>query len=203
MERERIMITGFLKKHRAAIIITGSYILLMLCLYLLIPGPNPIRRETTTLEECMELLQDPGMSRKLMEASAILLDKSEGEDRFDDYLYENVFPNNGSITNLETLKNDRFFTQEEQAAMTEAFSALKGLDGIKYGGWKIKYLEFQLHTMNDGKLAWLTLFFCPHKGGTPDIREEFSGSLLEYEFREVDDNWYTAVLIPSQKTEGK
>ena len=29
------MITGFLKKHRAAIIITGSYILLMLLLYLL------------------------------------------------------------------------------------------------------------------------------------------------------------------------
>ena len=43
------MITGFLKKHRAAIIITGSYILLMLFLYLLIPRPAPVRRETTKL----------------------------------------------------------------------------------------------------------------------------------------------------------
>ena len=57
------MITGFLKKHRAAIIITGSYILLMLFLYLLIPRPTPVRRETTTTDECLALLQDPGMNR--------------------------------------------------------------------------------------------------------------------------------------------
>ena len=196
------MITGFLKKHRAAIIITGSYILLMLFLYLLIPRPTPVRRETTTTDECLALLQDPGMNRKLTEASAILLDKGEGEDGFDDYLYENVFPYNGSITNLETLKNDRFFTQEEQAAMTEAFSVLKGLDGIKYRGWKTKELEFQSHITDGGRLSWLTLFFWPYKGTAPDIHEEFRGSLLEYEFSEVADNWYRAILIPSQKTEG-
>ena len=196
------MITGFLKKHRAAMIITGSYILLMLLLYLLIPRPTPVRRETTTTDECLALLQDPGMNRKLTEASAILLDKGEGEDGFDDYLYENVFPYNGSITNLETLKNDRFFTQEEQAAMTEAFSVLKGLDGIKYRGWKTKELEFQSHITDGGRLSWLTLFFWPYKGTAPDIHEEFRGSLLEYEFSEVADNWYRAILIPSQKTEG-
>ena len=196
------MITGFLKKHRAAIIITGSYILLMLFLYLLIPRPAPVRRETTTTDECLALLQDPGMNRKLTEASAILLDKGEGEDGFDDYLYENVFPYNGSITNLETLKNDRFFTQEEQAAMTEAFSVLKGLDGIKYRGWKTKELEFQSHITDGGRLSWLTLFFWPYKGTAPDIHEEFRGSLVEYEFSEVADNWYRAILIPSQKTEG-
>ena len=196
------MITGFLKKHRVAIIITGSYILLMLFLYLLIPRPTPVRRETTTTDECLALLQDPGMNRKLTEASAILLDKGEGEDGFDDYLYENVFPYNGSITNLETLKNDRFFTQEEQAAMTEAFSVLKGLDGIKYRGWKTKELEFQSHITDGGRLSWLTLFFWPYKGTAPDIHEEFRGSLLEYEFSEVADNWYRAILIPSQKTEG-
>ena len=38
------MTTGFLKKHRAAMIIAGSYILLMLVLYLLIPKPTPVRR---------------------------------------------------------------------------------------------------------------------------------------------------------------
>ena len=196
------MITGFLKKHRAAMIIAGSYILLMLVLYLLIPKPTPVRRETTTPDECLALLQDPGMNRKLTEASAILLDKGEGEDGFDDYLYENVFPYNGSITNLETLKNDRFFTQEEQAAMTEAFSVLKGLDGIKYRGWKTKELEFQFHITDGGRLSWLTLFFWPYKGTAPDIHEEFRGSLLEYEFSEVADNWYKAILTPSQKTEG-
>ena len=196
------MTTGFLKKHRAAMIIAGSYILLMLVLYLLIPKPTPVRRETTTPDECLALLQDPGMNRKLTEASAILLDKGEGEDGFDDYLYENVFPYNGSITNLETLKNDRFFTQEEQAAMTEAFSVLKGLDGIKYRGWKTKELEFQFHITDGGRLSWLTLFFWPYKGTAPDIHEEFRGSLLEYEFSEVADNWYRAILIPSQKTEG-
>ena len=189
------MITRFLKKHRVAIIITGSYILLMLFLYLLIPRPTPVRRETTTTDECLALLQDPGMNRKLTEASAILLDKGEGEDGFDDYLYENVFPYNGSITNLETLKNDRFFTQEEQTAMTEAFSVLKGLDGIKYRGWKTKELEFQFHITDGGRLSWLTLFFWPYKGTAPDIHEE-------YEFSEVADNWYRAILIPSQKTEG-
>ena len=196
------MITGFLKKHRAAMIIAGSYILLMLVLYLLIPKPTPVRRETTTPDECLALLQDPGMNRKLTEASAILLDKGEGEDGFDDYLYENVFPYNGSITNLETLKNDRFFTQEEQAAMTEAFSVLKGLDGIKYRGWKTKELEFQFHITDGGRLSWFTLIFWPYKGTAPDIHEEFRGSLLEYEFSEVADNWYRAILIPSQKTEG-
>ena len=183
-------------------IIAGSYILLMLVLYLLIPRPTPVRRETTTPDECLALLQDPGMNRKLTEASAILLDKGEGEDGFDDYLYENVFPYNGSITNLETLKNDRFFTQEEQAAMTEAFSVLKGLDGIKYRGWKTKELEFQFHITDGGRLSWFTLFFWPYKGVAPDFREEFSGSLVEYEFSEVADNWYRAILIPSQKTEG-
>ena len=196
------MITGFLKKHRAAIIVTGSYILLMLFLYLLIPRPTPVRRETTTTDECLALLQDPVMNRKLTEASAILLDKSEGEDGFDDYLYENVFPYDGSITDLETLKNDRFFTQEEQAAMTEAFSVLKGLDGIKYRGWKTKELEFQFHITDGGRLSWLTLFFWPYKGTAPDFREEFSGSLIKYEFSEVTDNWYKAILTPSQKMEG-
>ena len=196
------MTTGFLKKHRAAMIIAGSYILLMLVLYLLIPRPTPVRRETTTPDECLALLQDPGMNRKLTEASAILLDKGEGEDGFDDYLYENVFPYNGSITNLETLKNDRFFTQEEQAAMTEAFSVLKGLDGIKYRGWKTKELEFQFHITDGGRLSWFTLFFWPYKGTAPDFREEFSGSLAEYKFSEVADNWYKAILTPSQKTEG-
>ena len=196
------MTTGFLKKHRAAMIIAGSYILLMLFLYLLIPRPTPVRRETTTTDECLALLQDPVMNRKLTEASAILLDKSEGEDGFDDYLYENVFPYDGSITDLETLKNDRFFTQEEQAAMTEAFSVLKGLDGIKYRGWKTKALEFQFHITDGGRLSWLTLFFWPYKGTAPDFREEFSGSLIKYEFSEVTDNWYKAILTPSQKTEG-
>ena len=86
--------------------------------------------------------------------------------------------------------------------MTEAFSVLKGLDGIKYRGWKTKELEFQFHITDGGRLSWLTLFFWPYKGTAPDIHEEFRGSLLEYEFSEVADNWYRAILIPSQKTEG-
>ena len=85
------------------------------------------KKEIMRPEECLALLMNSEQNDMLTKASALMLDKQS----FAKYLINDVAPYNGSVRNLETLKNEQFFTQGEQNSMIEAFSMLKGLRMIK------------------------------------------------------------------------
>lgn len=147
--------------------------------------------ERTTLEECRSLLADPETNSRLTAAASIMLEKQD----FNSYLFKHVHPNNSSLHSLEELKNDAYFAQEEQSAMLDAFSLLKGLTMIKYDGSSGGILNIELSGENYSRIK---MFFLPHTEKDPEaaiLREEYLQAAY-YEITEMDENWYIGVHKP-------
>lgn len=143
------------------------------------------KKEIMRPEECLALLMNPEQNEMLTKASALMLDQQS----FAKYLINDVAPYNGSIRNLKTLINEQFFTQEEQNSMLEAFSMLKGLRMIKYEGYELPFLLFELDSENKSRIQ---LIYVPHGGKTNNsysIYDEYLFAQL-WNIEEVDDNWY-------------
>lgn len=149
--------------------------------------------ERTTMEDCRSLLADPETNSRLTAAASIMLGKQE----FSNYLFRHVHPYNSSLHSLEELKNDAYFAKEEQSAMLDAFSLLKGLTMIKYEGSSSNVLNIELAGENYSRIK---LFFLPHMQQDPEaelIREEYAPAAY-YEIAEVDANWYIGVHKPDK-----
>lgn len=144
----------------------------------------------TTLEECHSLLADPETNSRLTAAASIML----GQREFSRYLSEHVHPYNSSLHSLEELKNGAYFVREEQRAMLDAFSMLKGLTMIKYDGG---ILNIELSGENYSRIK---MFFFPHTERDPEaalIRKEYLPAAY-YEITEVDENWYIGIHKPDK-----
>ena len=158
---------NFVKKYRFLLILA---VMILIAVGALAARAGRKPPERTTLDECRSLLEDPEMNGRLTSAASILLQQQE-------------------------LKNDVYFAQEEQAAMLDAFSLLKGLTMIKYEGTGSSALNIELAGENYSRIK---LFFLPHTQGDPEaalIREEYAPAAY-YEIVEVDTNWYIGVHKP-------
>lgn len=147
--------------------------------------------ERTTMEDCRSLLADPETNSRLTAAASIMLGKQE----FSNYLFRHVHPYNSSLHSLEELKNDAYFAKEEQSAMLDAFSLLKGLTMIKYDGSKGEILNIELAGENYSRIK---MFYLPHTEKDPEaalLQEEYLQAAY-YEIAEVDENWYIGVHKP-------
>ena len=179
---------NFVKKYRFLLILA---VMILIAVGALAARAGRKPPERTTLDECRSLLEDPEMNGRLTSAASILLRRQD----FNGYLLKNVHPYNSSLHSLEELKNDVYFAQEEQAAMLDAFSLLKGLTMIKYEGTGSSALNIELAGENYSRIK---LFFLPHTQGDPEaalIREEYAPAAY-YEIVEVDTNWYIGVHKP-------
>ena len=145
------------------------------------------------MEDCRSLLADPETNSRLTAAASIMLGKQE----FSNYLFRHVHPYNSSLHNLEELKNDAYFAKEEQSAMLDAFSLLKGLTMIKYDGSKGEILNIELAGENYSRIK---MFYLPHAEKDPEaalLQEEYLQAAY-YEIAEVDENWYIGVHKPDK-----
>ena len=145
------------------------------------------------MEDCRSLLADPETNSRLTAAASIMLGKQE----FSNYLFRHVHPYNSSLHSLEELKNDAYFAKEEQSAMLDAFSLLKGLTMIKYDGSKGEILNIELAGENYSRIK---MFYLPHTEKDPEaalLQEEYLQAAY-YEIAEVDENWYIGVHKPDK-----
>ena len=120
-----------------------------------------------------------------------------GKQEFSNYLFRHVHPYNSSLHSLEELKNDAYFAKEEQSAMLDAFSLLKGLTMIKYDGSKGEILNIELAGENYSRIK---MFYLPHTEKDPEaalLQEEYLQAAY-YEIAEVDENWYIGVHKPDK-----
>ena len=73
--------------------------------------------------------------------------------------------------------------------MIEAFSMLKGLRMIKYEGYELRYLLFELDSENKSRIQ---MIYVPHGSNTNNsysIHDAYLFAQL-WNIEEVDDNWY-------------
>ncbi|MBR5960272.1 MAG: hypothetical protein IKZ98_04695 [Clostridia bacterium] len=181
---------SFVKKYRFFLILV---VLVLAAVGALASMSGKKQPERTTLEECRSLLADPETNGRLTAAASIL----QGQKEFNRYLFRHVHPYNSSLHSLEELKNDMYFAQEEQSAMLEAFSLLKGLTMIKYDGTNGDILNIELAGENYSRIK---MFFLPHAEKDPEaalLQEEYLQAAY-YEIAEVDENWYIGVHKPDK-----
>lgn len=181
---------SFVKKYRFFLVLA---VLILVAVGALAARAGKKMPERTTMEECRSLLEDAETNGRLTSAASILLRQQD----FSGYLLKNVHPYNSSLHSLEELKNDVYFAHEEQAAMLDAFSMLKGLTMIKYEGRNRDVLNIELAGENYSRIK---LFFLPHTEGDPEaalIREEYAPAAY-YEIAEVDKNWYIGIHKPDK-----
>ena len=160
---------------------------LIVVIYFFIPKEAKKPTNATTVEECNLIFDDPKLNEQITAASRILMNNTG----FCDYLWKNVHPYNGSFTKMEELKNDQFFTQQEQNAMIEAFSLLKGVTCIENHE---DYIEFILRLENGDVM---TLYYLPPAGNDAESKDKYKTNIRYLsQFAElitIDDNWCMSI----------
>lgn len=126
------------------------------------------------------LFDDPQLNNQITNASRTLLNNKE----FYDYLKKNIHPNNGSFTDLNELKNDAFFSKQEQDLMIDAFSLFKGLSRIEnHEG----YVEIVLLLESRHNVS---LYYFPKDSIFIDKYESYMRYFQQfYNVVHIDDNW--------------
>ena len=159
-------------------------VFLFLGIYFLAPKEAKKPENAATIEEIYLIFDDPQLNRKLTDASAIMLKNKE----FYDYLWKSVPIYDGSFTSMDELKNDQFFTPQEQNVMIEAFSLLKGITCIEHHG---DYIEFILRLENRDAI---TLYYLPPAGDDMQSQCDYKATIQNLsqftELNRIDDNWY-------------
>ena len=158
-------------------------VFIFLVIYFLVPKEAKKPINTTTIEECYLIFDDPQLNRQITDASGKMLKNKE----FYDYLWKSVFPYDGGFTSMDELKNDRFFTPQEQDEMIEAFSLLKGITCIEHHD---NYIEFILRLENRDAV---TLYYMPPAEDNKQSQNEYEMN-IQYlsqftELIKIDDNW--------------
>ena len=156
---------------------------LFLVIYFLVPRKANKSANAATIEEIYLIFDDPQLSKQLTDASAIMLKSKE----FCDYLWKSVPVYDGGFTSMDELKNDQFFTPQEQNAMIEAFSLLKGITCIEHHG---DYIEFILRLENRDAI---TLYYLPPVGNDVQSQRDYKATIQNLsqftELNRIDDNW--------------
>ena len=139
------------------------------------------KTNATTVEECQMLFDDSQLNQQITDASRILLNKQE----FRDYLKRNTFPHDGSFTDLNELKNDVYFSGDEQSLMINAFSLFKGFNRIEIHD--DCYIEIVLLLENRD---YVSLYYFPKASVSAEEYESWMQYFQQFcSIVHIDDNW--------------
>lgn len=147
-----------------------------------------------SVKECMLLFDNLDLKEKLNNACEIMVHNL----RFNQYLRDSIVPYNGSISSLEQLRNQDYFTLNEQRTMIEGFSLIKGLLFVKYGGINNGFLLLEISSDNDSRIQ--LLYFSSDK--TIEQSKEINLQYISqyYNYSIIDDNWYLCVSSNEQNS---
>ena len=107
------------------------------------------------------------------------------KQEFRDYLKRNIFPHDGSFTNLNELKNDVYFSGDEQSLMINAFSLFKGFNRIEIHD--DCYIEIVLLLENRD---YVSLYYFPKASVSAEEYESWMQYFQQFcSIVQIDDNW--------------